>query len=144
MSSKGTLTNKRSGTALELIVNPSDFTLENQLSFGHQAVLGASRPIVDFQSCGPAMFNFSTAFDTDLGSKSAPMASVLTFLKEAQAADPKSLDVPTVEFKMGSFVFAGFLKSYRIQATKFDSKGEATALRLNIGLISTGLFESGE
>lgn len=138
--SLGKIKNVDTGETLSFQMNPSDYHVDHSLEFRATPVLGTSAPVVSFRSGGPALLSVRLVFDVDLGGKDA-VKKVMPFLKGAQTVQAATRSVPTLEFRMGTFVFKGFLKRYRYAAQRFDSKADPMAVLLEADLVSDGSFE---
>ena len=57
-------------------------------------------------------------------------------MKELDQIDEQTASVSPIEFKMGSYVFNGFIRGYRWMVNRFDPKGEALSALLDVEMIS--------
>lgn len=140
---KGKLKNVKSGKDLVFALNPTQYELNQRNDFDLEPQLGQNHPLVAFRCGGATVLNFSLCFDRDAGVAEEGIQGVRTFLQEAGKIDSETIAPSPLQFKMGGFEFQGFLRSYRLIATRFDPKGEVLSCRLDAELLSDGSFEEG-
>ncbi len=141
---KGKLKNTKSGKELVFGSNPTQYEISHSNDFAIETQLAQCAPLVSFRCAGAASLRVQLVFDQDAGAKEGTLGEVASFLQELNQVDGETASVPPAEFKMGSTVFRGFLRSYRWNPTRFNPKGEPTAAHLSVELLSDGSYEKGE
>lgn len=135
---KGKMKNLKEGKEITFAINPSQYELSKSFDFTFEPLLAKSSPLIAFRCGGVSVLKFQLCFDTDMGLEENALKNVQGFLKGLNAIDPDTASVPPVEFKMGSTVFKGFVRTYRWLVTRFDPKGEPLSAVLDVEMVSDG------
>jgi hypothetical protein len=139
---RGKLTNLQSKTDLAFSINPSEVQLQQNFDYLVEPRVGKAEPVVSYKTMGPASLSFQVVFDKDADDK-ANVGKVQSFMKALGKVDTETRSVPGVQFKLGTMEFNGYVKSYTSRAVRFDNKGDATSVRLEVAIISDGSYEKG-
>jgi hypothetical protein len=140
-TAKGKLTNKDSNEALAFSLNPSEVKMSRTFDLEVEPCLGSPSPIVSFRCGGATQLSFCIRFDKDADPGCDP-AKVETFLKSLNKIKSDTRSAPKLEFTLGGLKFVGYAQTYTTTRHRFDDKGEATSLSLDLSLISTGEYEN--
>ena len=139
----GKLKSLDAGDELGFSINPTDFRLTRNLNFNVEPCLGQAGSVVAFKSGGTTELSFHLVFDSDID-KNFEIRKLDSFLKGLNKINSDTKSVTLVEFVMGQFVFRGFTKAYLYNPCRFDSKGNATSVKIDFTLISNGDYENGK
>jgi len=140
---KGKMKNTKSGKELPFALNPTQYELCQSNDYALETQLAQTHPLVAFRCGGATVLKFSLIFDRDAGVSEDGISTVQAFLSDAGQVDAETSSPSPIEYRMGSFTFQGYLRSYRLLAVRFDPKGEPLCLRLDAELLSDGTFEKG-
>lgn len=140
-NTKGKLTNKDSGESLAFSMNPTEVKMARGFDLTVEPALGQPAPIVGFRCGGATQLSFQVRFDKDADSACDP-TKVETFLKSLNKIKDSTRSAPKLEFQMGKLTFKGYAQSYMCTRHRFDDKGDATSLSLDMTILSTGEYEN--
>lgn len=140
-TAKGKITNKDSNEALAFSLNPTEVKMGRTFDLQVEPCLGSPAPVVSFRCGGATQLSFSVRFDKDADSACDP-AKVETFLKGLNKIKADTRSAPKIEFTLGTLKFTGFAQNYSTVRHRFDDKGEATSISLDLSILSTGEYEN--
>ena len=135
---KGSLKNSKSGKQITFPINPSNYELSRSFDFQIESYLGGKDPLVAYRCAAPATFKVRLQLDRDVAKGEEALKDAQAFLEDASTVYEDTASTSPVEFKMGTITFAGFIRSFRWTAQRFDPKGEPTSAVLDLELIGGG------
>jgi hypothetical protein len=140
-NTKGKITNKDSGESLAFSLNPTEVRIARNFDLAIEPCVGAPSPVVAFRCGGAAVLSFQVKFDKDADNQCDP-AKVETFLKALNKIKDATRSAPKIEFHLGKLTFMGFVSTFTTVRHRFDDKGDATSLSLDMSVVSTGEYEN--
>lgn len=127
------------GNTIEVLFNPSEYSLERNVNYAEKQVMGLNAPVLQFSSGSSEKLSMSLFFDTykpptidkpkEGGSDVRKLTKQIMELTQVKASLHRP---PKVTFKWGSLSFQGVLESVSQKFTMFLSNGIPVRARLEV------------
>jgi len=127
---------------LNFLVNPQSFLVQKTFNYDIEPLLGKADSIVSYKSANPSELSVSLSFYNETANNNAQgMAHcdvALDFLREASVIDSQVASINRVKFKMGTYLFEGYLTGYSYRPNNFTAGGSINKIIIDITIVSTG------
>jgi nucleoid-associated protein YgaU len=126
------LDGRNKGQELEVIFNPTEYSLEIANSFQEAAPPGLSNPIIQFVNGQNQVLTMDLLFDTYTDGQGADVSERTKAFAEMLEIDGTFHAPPRVEFKWGVFSFKAVVEKLSQRFTMFLSDGTPVRATLNV------------
>ncbi|GAA2756220.1 LysM peptidoglycan-binding domain-containing protein [Actinopolymorpha rutila] len=123
---------RNSGRAIEVLFNPTEYSVEYSATFQEAAPPGLSSPIIQFVNGNAQVLTMDLLFDTYTDGGGADVTATTRPFLDMVAIDGDLHAPPPVEFRWGSFAFRAVVSKITQKLTMFRSDGIPVRATLSV------------